>query len=32
MSVDRYLTLAGESEGLHREKASRFLARAFANE
>jgi len=29
MIADRYLTLAGESEGLYREKASRFLAWAF---
>jgi uncharacterized YigZ family protein len=29
MSTDRYLTLAGESEGLYREKASKFLAWAF---
>lgn len=29
MSSDRYRTLAGEHEGLYREKASRFLAWAF---
>lgn len=29
MSTDRYRTLAGESEGLYREKASKFIARAF---
>jgi uncharacterized YigZ family protein len=29
MMVDRYRTLQGESEGLYREKASRFLAWAF---
>jgi uncharacterized YigZ family protein len=29
MSTDRYRTLQGESEGLYREKASRFLAWAF---
>ncbi len=29
MSSDRYRTLAGESEGMYREKASRFLGRAF---
>jgi len=29
MSADRYLTLAGESQGLYREKASRFLSWAF---
>ena len=29
MSADRYLTLAGESDGLYREKASKFLAWAF---
>lgn len=29
MSTDRYLTLARESEGLYREKASRFISYAF---